>query len=551
MTTPTIPTPATPSTPTPSTPTPLIRQPSSGLFTTSDFESKTHEQLLAMIEHTDAQGTLHLGAKLKVAATAIKKLGEDLKTHMVKVEWEGQGGDAFREWGADMANAALRLGEFSHSAGAWMAEAAETLTLVKSSMPDVSTESKTLLDTFRSSNPGQVGAVAPPGLSAQGGGVSPGASGPSQAQAYAAQQQLDADRAEAARLMRKLAESYSWSAHQISAAERPTFRPMPGQIVGHDPILDSEYIPRPGGGQQGSQGEARGPAVGAATSSVPQAPRADRYDAALPRVSGRQVEATLPEHRGVALPAQSTTGTVIDGTTSLPTAPSTLPVSHMDGQTGGRMVDGSSSVPGLVVSPSVSTGGSTGGGRVSPPTRPAMPTGRGMGVARPGLAVPRVSDPGIVGGRVVPPGQEGPVGQAPGGTVIGAEGQGQAQGRVPMGAGPAFGGPAGSVGRGSGMATGRRLATEPGGVIGGAPVRRPGATGEFTPGGSGLVRSRPAMDSNSSARGGPRGHGFPVPGSTGGTPSRRGNGGRRPDYLVEDEETWVQGTRRTVPPVVE
>ncbi|MFF4410674.1 hypothetical protein ACFY2W_35090 [Streptomyces sp. NPDC001262] len=31
---------------------PLIRQPVSGLFTVSDFESKLHEELRAMVEHT-------------------------------------------------------------------------------------------------------------------------------------------------------------------------------------------------------------------------------------------------------------------------------------------------------------------------------------------------------------------------------------------------------------------------------------------------------------------------------------------------------------------
>ncbi|MFD4860838.1 hypothetical protein [Streptomyces atratus] len=31
----------------------------------------------------------------------------------------------------------------------------------------------------------------------------------------------------------------------------------------------------------------------------------------------------------------------------------------------------------------------------------------------------------------------------------------------------------------------------------------------------------------------------------------RGEGSERPDYLVEDDETWQQGGRRIVPPVVD
>ncbi|MEU8582509.1 hypothetical protein [Streptomyces abikoensis] len=240
----------TPMNPTPSTtPSPVIRHPSSGLITSTDFEWKTHEQLRAMIEQADPLGTQDLGAKLQVAAATIKKIGEDLKGHMANVEWAGQGGEAFREWGTDMANAALRLGEFSHSTGSWMIDAAATLSAVKSAMPEVSTESKTLLDSFRANHPGQVGAIAAPGLSGQTGGLSgPAASGPSQAQAYAAQQQLDADRAEAARLMRKLAESYSWSAHQISTGERPTFRPIDPRLMPTE-RGDREYIPTPNSGQ--------------------------------------------------------------------------------------------------------------------------------------------------------------------------------------------------------------------------------------------------------------------------------------------------------------
>ncbi|MFF4225697.1 hypothetical protein ACFYZH_22945 [Streptomyces abikoensis] len=549
MTTPMNPTP-------PTTPSPLIRHPSSGLVTTTNFEWMSHEQLRAMIEQADPLGTEDLGAKLQVAAATIKKIGEDLKGHMAKVEWAGQGGDSFREWGTDMANAALRLGEFSHTTGSWMIDAAATLSAVKSAMPEVSTESKTVLDSFRANNPGQVGAIAAPGLSGQSGGL-PGAatSGPSQAQAYAAQQQLDADRAEAARLMRKLAESYSWSAHQISTGERPTFRPMPPAVVlVGDPRIGSEYIPMPGSGQRSYDSQSGGGGQ-AASSAGGQALQKGGYGAALPRGNGHgATDVTSPVgHHDVVLPDR-TTGTVVDSATSLPTARTTLPVGPAGDHAGGHPAGGVPSLPGVALPHAPTPMGPVGGGGTSPPMRSAVPSGQGVGqgggVARPGLAVPRVPEPGIVGGRPVSPGRDLATGQVSRGTVIGVEGQGgAAQGRMPMAAGPVMGGSPGSGNR-AGMATGRRLATEPGGVVGGRPVQRPGTAGEFTPGGAGLLRSRPEADGSGSTRGGTQGHALVGP-STGGSTSSRRRGGKRPDYLVEDEETWSQGHRRVVPPVID
>ncbi|MGW1933856.1 hypothetical protein ACWCPG_31875, partial [Streptomyces sp. NPDC001919] len=65
----------------------------------------------------------------------------------------------------------------------------------------------------------------------------------------------------------------------------------------------------------------------------------------------------------------------------------------------------------------------------------------------------------------------------------------------------------------------------------GRPAQRAAAAGgtarPFTPGGSGLVRG-----------------GSTQPGE------REETKGERPDYLVEDEETWQQG-RRVAPPVID
>jgi hypothetical protein len=96
--------------------------------------------------------------------------------------------------------------------------------------------------------------------------------------------------------------------------------------------------------------------------------------------------------------------------------------------------------------------------------------------------------------------------------------------------------PGGGAG-GRGGAAGRRLASQPGGIVGGRPQPGTNSGRPFTSGGSGLVRGNQ-----------PGG----MPG-TSGTGSRRQNRDRneRPDYLTEDEETWQPPNPRTAPPVID
>lgn len=116
------------------------------------------------------------------------------------------------------------------------------------------------------------------------------------------------------------------------------------------------------------------------------------------------------------------------------------------------------------------------------------------------------------------------------------------------------GGGEGGAGAGrNGLVGGRRLASETGGVVGRPPQSERGSTRPFTPGGSGLPRGGAGSPEESSGR---------QPGQTGrsgmmphGGTNARGRkderGGERPDYLTEDEETWQQGDRRVVPPVID
>ncbi|MFE3884344.1 hypothetical protein ACFXPQ_15795 [Streptomyces lydicus] len=143
------------------------------------------------------------------------------------------------------------------------------------------------------------------------------------------------------------------------------------------------------------------------------------------------------------------------------------------------------------------TGGSTSGGRTGGATTGGGAAGRGAG--RPGM--PGMGGAGAMGGK---------------GGIKGA----------------------GAAGRGS------ALARQKGGLIGGAAEGK-GAGG--SQGGSGLHRSRGGAQAGSGSRrpaGTPGMHG--AHGAKG--KNDKGQNGERPDYLVEDEETWT--TDRIVAPKV-
>ena len=245
-------------------------------------------------------------------------------------------------------------------------------------------------------------------------------------------------------------------------------------------------------------------------------------------------------------------GMEIDGVATLPDAPS-VPSATPSGLPGGGWPESVLPSMGAAVPPTFGGGpvipsGPSGGGKTTGISRPSMP-GTGAGPLGSGPLGRPSGGGGITGGRAVPQGSGRPAGGIPRGTVIGGEGT---QGRAPMGRATGTGGVGTSTVPGqSGVSGGRRLAGETGGVVGGRS-QQPGRTGTrpFTPGGSGLVR---AATSTESVRGtGSVGRGAPMsPHASRTVDSRRDAGGQRPDYLTEDEETWQQGARRVVPPVID
>ncbi|MET7689647.1 PPE domain-containing protein [Streptomyces sp. NPDC005483] len=198
--------------------------------------------------------------------------------------------------------------------------------------------------------------------------------------------------------------------------------------------------------------------------------------------------------------------------------------------------------------------------------KPTTPTGNtGVGTAIDGISGGRtgattVGGPGMAGGGTAGGGGissgTGFIGGAVGGAVGGGVARGGMVGRAGAGtagmAGRAGAGGVGGVGAGGAGAAkgaaGRVGGTARGGVVGGTPKSGAGA-GRGTAGGSGLHSSRGATGKGASAvrKGGIAG----APGSRSGRRKEdEQREGERPDYLVEDEETWTP-QRDVAPRVIE
>ncbi|MEU6353460.1 hypothetical protein ABZ896_29740 [Streptomyces sp. NPDC047072] len=219
--------------------------------------------------------------------------------------------------------------------------------------------------------------------------------------------------------------------------------------------------------------------------------------------------------------------------------------------------------PQRVATGTARTGQATPIGSAKSVTPPSGITGGGH---KPTTAQPQVGTAidGISGGRTGAPsmGGTGTVGggaAAGGGFGGGAGFVGGAVGGAAAGAGAARAGAAGMAGRtgaggvgGAGSAragAARASGASRGGVVGGTPKAGAGGAGRGTAGGSGLHGSRGAAGRGANAvrKGGMVG----APGGRKGRPEdEEQREGERPDYLIEDEETWAPQTN-AAPRVIE
>lgn len=492
----------------------------------TDFESMTHQQLVALIASANPAGASNLAAKLSQASSAITSIGEDLKAYVAALPWHGEGGDAFRAWGGQTASATLRLGQYSKGASRWIEEVARAIGEAKAAMPPLS-ETTQARNALTKANGAYDTATDPANRN------DPDARGlarTAQSDAAAAEARIEVLRGEAALRLRKLAQTYEFTAHQVNAETPPTF-PPPAAFMD----MRDGWRPQSGPGESGTaparwangdsttvfaKPTAGGEFVSGATGPVRPGPA---IGLPPPDVSEPVVHTPRPE---------SPTRMQIDGLATLPTtppsSPATPPVSPPSvGAPDPWGVQPTPTPPvsgrGPTKAPSQSAPPVTGrsgqiGGRPS-----ALPV---QGPIGPGASGRLPHDSGIVGGRPTPPNATGTGRGLPRGLVVGGEGTSAVRG--PMGHAPSMGAGGGGARPGA-SGGGRRYASETGGIVAGAPrqTSRPGA--------------HPVIGGGAVAR------------PTSNTPAGRRDerGADRPDYLIEDEDTWKQNGRRIVPPVVE
>ena len=463
----------------------------------TNFEAHSHQQLRDMLAAANPETLKTHADLLKDVAGAVGEIGEDLRTYIKSVPWEGEAGKAFEAWGEQTWKATMLLGEYAAVGGTWMGEAAQTLSEVKKNLPKVDKTALGNLDaaTEYPKDPD------------------------SKKVSSDARSKLHEDHADAVQQMNKLAQSYSLAAFVIKQQEPPSFAPPPEAFV-----PTGDYY---GGSDESWSSGSTGGGGGTSGDYASSARYNSTESRNVPSASVGQLESQTPtpsRRRPVNME--------IDGVAALPEShfPS---VDKPSIPSAGRADAGPSSVPGLIPP---AFGGGYGG--VHPPGGVRSPSLSGQGLlgSGPGARIPRES--GIVGGRPVMPTSDRSAGGIPRGTVVGGEG---VHGRSPAPGGMGMGGSAGAQG---GISGGRRLAGETGGVVG-ARGQQAGAR-PFTPGGSGLVRGQAADGGARTGRGG-----VVPPRVRGSGRDREDENGQRPDYLTEDEETWQQGSRRIVPPVID
>lgn len=494
----------------------------------TDFESMTHAQLVAMLNSANSESAYDLAAKLSKAASTITKIGDDLMTYVKGLEWQGEAGDTFREWGGQTASATLHLGEYADVASRWMGVVSQAIAEAKAVMPDTSETTAAQAD-LRTAEKSLAAAKEP------GARNDPDArklAQTAQSDATAAQGRIDAARYEAVQQMRKLAQTYQQSAAQVNGVEPPTFVP-PAKSMGPDKWVGNrnqyESIASPSDGSGNGKSSPISSSVNSldrvsTSRSTPTAPGMERIPHSEPVVMDLDGLNNLPKSSGPDL----TQPPAVPGGSERPDTRLASPPGATPLFNGGR-----------------SGTGPTAPGRV--PSIPRAPFLPGQDMANGSARMPR--EAGIVGGRPVPPSSGRPTGALPRGTVIG-EGT---QGRTPMGRGITTGMPPGShfVGGHSNAAPGgRRLASETGGMIGNRPTQPgPGGSRPFTPGGTGLTRH--AGDAAPTRGSTQRRDGATAQAANAPSPRRDPRQSDRPDYLTEDEETWQRGNRRPLPPVVD
>ncbi|WP_327403133.1 hypothetical protein OG194_25565 [Streptomyces sp. NBC_01288] len=544
------------------------------------FVAHNPEELWAMVEPADGATATELGELLTQAAKTIKEIGGDLRTHSMAVEWDGEGGEAFRTWCNQAALATLGLGDYSESAGKWLGHAADTLHEVKPQLEILRTQSATARSVLDAH-------------AAKATDVGNHDGGPSATEVKTAKTRYTNDSADAAGLMIKLAQSYTASTEQIDALETPEFPKLPERFVPEARGETAVSVPTGQKSVTPVETSGRRTAVDSGMSGTSSAPQvsAPHHSASVAHVPD-----TAP--RGHTHPTNTTipTNTAIDSVGTLPSTPS-VPAAGAAPLPGVSGPDGRTSSPTGVLPPAfggtatLAPGTGAGGGRPAYGARSSLRTpsepgasgssrvpGRGLptssvpGMSGAGTATPRMSgrglpgpasargNNGITGGRPISPAGRS-TGAIPRGTVVGGTPNEQ---QPPMGRGGVAGGTSEGAtpaprsgervpGREGAARGGPRSPAQSGGIIGGQPKQAPQRRRAlFTSGGEGLVRGANAHADGTLPQGGgtTRGGSAAPLGRAGRSPRGERTRDRSEDH-ADDGSNRHQGDQRVIPPTTD
>ncbi|MCT9091232.1 translation initiation factor IF-2 [Streptomyces sp. ASQP_92] len=488
------------------------------------FEGMSHEAMLAWLDQANSGTVQGAADRLAAAAKEIRKIADDLKVRPQWVEWKGAGADAFRTWSADLANATLRLGDFSEDSSKWLGHASDAIATAQAAIPRDQTGAQGNLAAAKAAhNDPDASMIARKSTS----------------ELAALEADKEKVRQEAVAQMRKLGQAYEQSATQMNGLVRPKFPPPPATIA-----PDNDGSLRRTGVDLDSGGTGLGtssPGHAAPAGSV----RSGASTSAAPNPS-QQPDLSSPE-RFVLAEAPRPARMDVDSVASLP------PAVRTPGSARSALGLTVSETPVTRVSPPIFGGGLSVPSTAIGPERPSagersLVEPRQSRSSRNSVRLPGGS-PGITGGRPVPAPQGRPNGGIPKGTVVGVgETEGHGTTRPITGAGPV------------GQAMGR-----PGAAPGHASLTpRSGVSGGSTQQSGRVAGTRAASTGAGAERGGVSG-GRPVVGNAGGGgqgggrlprdsqrgKSRREAGDNVRGHLVEDDETWLRDDPRVVPPVID
>ncbi|MEW1611219.1 MULTISPECIES: hypothetical protein [unclassified Streptomyces] len=507
----------------------------------TSFEGHELNAIIDLVENSNPADLENAGEALWKARDAIRSAAKELGDHIDGVDWQGESGEAFRNWGKGLVAHATKLGDFADAAGTQITVAGTGLASVRSAMPP--RDSRMI-----QKNPDDILLPARTETNPE----------------YAAALAVEKNRQEAINQVNRLASYYAVSEEVLAGQEPPLFDMKLGVNMpkpeGAERYPTSSSSSSAGSDDLSGVGAARGVPEratigepGAVTSGNSRA-RDEGLGLApvLDDSTSTEINSVTTPTTPTALTSSPPAPSVSSGSgpTNVPTPPLSAGFGNPVSATSSRFT-GSPGAPrsvgqvggGLGKVASVGGRSPAAGAAGTPVGRPSPMTG---GPSAPGRSVgspqsPAAGQSGVMGGRPTAAhggttaagssrtGQgNGIVGGTPQRATAGTAGTGGARG-VPRGT--VIGGPGAS---GSSPRSGQRGAPVSGasGVVG-APRGTAGSGSKgFTSGGAGLVRG-PAGRRQSERE------------------DDENTGSARPDYLTEDEETWAVRRRGAVPPVVE